>query len=79
MHGNVEEWCRDSYRSDVYNEAHSDPWEEPSVEDGSDAKVARGGSFGSSADECRSAARRAIPFSSATSSVGFRPVIQIGD
>jgi len=78
MHGNVEEWCIDSFRSDAYRDApKDDAWRSPVSLDTIDAKVARGGGWRSTAEECRSARRSSVPFSSASTTVGLRPVFRL--
>ena len=54
MYGNVAEWCNDMYASDYY--AHS-PTRNPHGPKEGKRYVLRGGSWKSSADACRSAAR----------------------
>ena len=59
MHGNVWEWCRDVYASDVYRQRVDgivDPWESASDSRATD-RVVRGGSWYDSARRCRSAYR----------------------
>ena len=54
LYGNVCEWCNDWYQEDYYQ--HSPPQDPPGPTSGEN-KVLRGGSWYSSADECRSAYR----------------------
>ncbi|HUT24243.1 MAG TPA: SUMF1/EgtB/PvdO family nonheme iron enzyme, partial [Sumerlaeia bacterium] len=73
MSGNVAEWCQDVYHSD-YNGAPTDgsAWESPT----GDYRVVRGGSWDSTAADCRSAARgenTRAPDKSSTG-IGFRVV-----
>jgi len=77
VHGNVEEWCLDAFDPDFYERDPGDVPVDPVCLDGADSKVVRGGSFLSTVEECRSARRGALPFSSATSSVGLRPVYRL--
>jgi formylglycine-generating enzyme required for sulfatase activity len=71
MHGNVEEWCLDSWHWS-YAEAPSDGSAWLDEEDGSSGvtRVRRGGSCRNHSARCRSAARNDIPFMLA----GFRVV-----
>ena len=57
MHGNVVEWCNDSYSADYYARS---PERNPHGPPDSDRSrpVVRGGAWDSSAEACRSAARR---------------------
>jgi len=55
MHGNVAEWCHDFYAEQYAAGAATDPTGPSS----GDQRVLRGGSWNTSADVCRSAARRA--------------------
>lgn len=69
MHGNVREWCLDSYAA--YAAAHvTDPF----VTGGS-GRVFRGGSFFNDSNTCRSAVRVSTSPSIATGSRGFRVVL----
>jgi len=54
LYGNVCEWCNDFYQEDYY--LHGPP-QDPRGPESGDNKVLRGGSWYSSADECRSAYR----------------------
>lgn len=77
VHGNVGEWCVDSYRSDEYARAPAArAWVSPACREEIDSKVVRGGSWDSTREECRSARRNALPFSAASLTAGFRPVFR---
>ena len=70
VHGNVAEWCWDTY-------AESYPPEQTIDYDGSDTgsfRVLRGGGFSSTADDCRSASRNGGLPGSRNNPVGFRLV-----
>jgi formylglycine-generating enzyme required for sulfatase activity len=69
MHGNVYEWCEDSYH-DNYEGAPSDgsAW----LSGGSDQKAIRGGAYGSNAANVRSAVRHSFTPGTRTGSLGFR-------
>jgi len=54
MHGNVAEWCNDRYAPDAYA---TGPSQDPTGAKTGDERVLRGGSWGTSAGACRSAAR----------------------
>jgi len=54
MHGNVAEWCQDSYDKNYYQ---SSPEKNPRGPGGDDAYVLRGGSWKSAGESLRSAAR----------------------
>ncbi len=74
MHGNVWEWCLDTWH-EGYTGAPTDnsAWEkdgEPSV------RVLRGGAWDSSAGECRSSERRPASYSFRLNNVGFRVVAE---
>lgn len=69
MHGNVGEWCHDWYRSYT-----SDSQTNPTGPEGGSSRVVRGGYWGSSAGDCRSADRHRNLPSSAISTLGFRVV-----
>ncbi|MCK6445725.1 MAG: SUMF1/EgtB/PvdO family nonheme iron enzyme [Planctomycetes bacterium] len=70
MHGNVWEWCEDTWHEN-YESAPTDgsAW----VDDASEDRVIRGGSFWSPAEYARSAYRRGPPPSYRWNFVGFRP------
>ncbi|MBM4034246.1 MAG: formylglycine-generating enzyme family protein [Planctomycetes bacterium] len=56
MHGNVAEWCHDAYAEDAYAKGES---KDPVGPKAGEKRVLRGGSWGVSAEACRSAARNA--------------------
>jgi formylglycine-generating enzyme required for sulfatase activity len=70
MHGNVWEWCEDTYQ-DTYEKAPTDgsAW----VMKGDRFRVLRGGSWDDRARWCRSACRIRRPASARFDCVGFRP------
>jgi sulfatase modifying factor 1 len=67
MHGNVWEWCQDSYGP--YSNGNLI---DPLNVDNSNARVARGGSWGLRTDSCRSATRANVKPSSHLINIGFR-------
>jgi formylglycine-generating enzyme required for sulfatase activity len=69
MHGNVSEWCQDIF--DMYN---CNTQVDPITLDGVPFHVVRGGSWASSASDCRSAARIAYYDDWKVSTLGFRIV-----
>ena len=77
MHGNVWEWCRDSYDVNFYASAKNVDPENTAV---TNRRAVRGGSWGLTAGECRSADRH---WGSATyrrySGGGFRVVVSAHD
>jgi formylglycine-generating enzyme required for sulfatase activity len=54
MHGNVQEWCNDTYSETYYAEA---PGQDPCNFIAGDERVLRGGSWADDEESCRSAAR----------------------
>ncbi|HUT34008.1 MAG TPA: formylglycine-generating enzyme family protein [Planctomycetota bacterium] len=60
MHGNVAEWCHDAYAADAYAKGETKDPADPKAK-AEDDRVLRGGSWGSSAEACRSAARASEP------------------
>jgi formylglycine-generating enzyme required for sulfatase activity len=74
MHGNVWEWCSDTWH-DNYNSAPEDgrAWEYGELKY---LKIIRGGSWDSSAGECRSNARNRMTASIQLNSIGFRVVTE---
>ena len=69
MHGNLREWCWD-----WYGPVAGDVVTDPAGPDSGVERVCRGGSWYNTAQECRSAAREALPPDSADDTVGFRIV-----
>ena len=72
MHGNVQEWCADSYDADYYAKS---PKEDPQGPKEGTERVLRGGAWPSSAKACRSAARNHLPPAEKTYTCGFRVVL----
>ncbi len=54
MYGNIAEWCNDYYAADYYKASSA---KDPKGPDAGEKRVVRGGSWNSSAEECRSACR----------------------
>ena len=71
MHGNVWEWCSDSYDRDYYDKS---PDTDPSGPDGSWSRIMRGGSWYTNAKDCRSAVRMYEHGSEKGFNLGFRVV-----
>jgi len=71
MHGNVAEWCKDSYDSYSWNHA---PRTDPVGAGHGAFRVARGGTWGSFPRICRSANREYMPSVVAAPRYGFRLV-----
>jgi formylglycine-generating enzyme required for sulfatase activity len=69
MSGNVMEWCYDFYSENYYETAKSDNLSGPST---GTEKVARGGSWSTPEQVCRSTFRIAYPETSRGGSIGFR-------
>lgn len=76
MLGNVSEWCEDVWHGH-YNGAPSDgsPWVGKGEEDKNIDRVVRGGSFNTSADNCRPAFRTHQKPDYPDSDIGFRVVV----
>ena len=70
MHGNVWEWCLDSY-TNYPATAQTDPF----VTTSSSYRILRGGDFLNTSIHCRSTFRLFVPAGGANSSVGFRIVL----
>jgi len=79
LHGNVWEWCEDTYH-ESYQAAPTDgsPWTEGRVEwePGSPSRVRRGGGFGFPAECCRSAIRFGFLPGFRFWYLGFRPALE---
>lgn len=81
MHGNVMEWCHDRYAEDYYRQS---PRDNPTGPEEGDECVLRGGSWSTSADRCRAAARysETPQFADAcfgSDNYGFRCVRKVSD
>ncbi len=77
MSGNVDEWCADHAEGEDQVSTPSTAQngiEDPLCEQGGN-RIVRGGNFGSNPNDCRSAARRALPPATANETLGFRPAL----
>ncbi len=76
MHGNVWEWCQDSYNENYYSRS---PEQDPLSVVNAALRVARGGSWHSTWSNCRSASRLELEsgYNSGTVICGFRLVRQL--
>jgi len=72
MHGNVWEWCQDSYHQDYYSS--SDPLNPVNILPSSADKVCRGGSVNALAEMCRTRYRFHEPAGFFAEDLGFRLV-----
>jgi formylglycine-generating enzyme required for sulfatase activity len=72
MHGNVREWCADTYR--IYT---SQAITDPIGEDNIPHRAVRGGSWYKSDDFCRSASRSRLGRGLANKTIGFRVAINV--
>jgi formylglycine-generating enzyme required for sulfatase activity len=71
VHGNLSEWCYDVYREDAYTRCSASACEAQAE---AVARVVRGGSVKSKADECRVAARAQAAPEAKSPTLGFRIV-----
>ncbi|MGI6459321.1 MAG: formylglycine-generating enzyme family protein [Candidatus Hydrogenedentales bacterium] len=72
VHGNLSEWCYDVYREDAYTRCCCHCLRRPRPK--AVARVVRGGSVKSKADECRVAARAQAAPEAKSPTLGFRIV-----
>jgi formylglycine-generating enzyme required for sulfatase activity len=77
MHGNVWEWCYDTWHSN-YNGAPVDGSAWTTGEDNNSSSILRGGSWDGNTDYCRSANRHANPRVNIYNNIGFRVVCVFG-
>jgi formylglycine-generating enzyme required for sulfatase activity len=77
MHGNVWEWCLDSWHNNYISApATGDSWEEDGI---SYLKVIRGGAWDSSAGECRVTSRNKLTSTLRLNNIGFRVVAEVNE
>ena len=75
MHGNVQEWVNDWFDEYYYFDS---PPADPQGPKGGQLRVVRGGCYGMLPIDCRSAARRGHAPDSASETIGFRVVMDVG-
>ena len=75
MHGNLYQWCADWFSADYYSQS---PQNDPTGPAVGSARVLRGGCFGNSAYNCRSAYRHGAPPARYDAADGFRVVEEVG-
>ena len=75
MHGNVQEWVNDWFDEYYYFDSAAD---DPPGPKAGQMRVVRGGCYGMSSLDCRSAARRGHDPNSASETIGFRVVMEVG-
>ena len=76
MHGNLSEWCRDTYDGRFYSKPAA-TGKDPVCTAGSENRVVRGGGWRSPAVSCRSANRQRHDPSRGSTDLGFRPVLPL--
>jgi formylglycine-generating enzyme required for sulfatase activity len=74
MHGNVYEWCMDTFQRDYYEKS---PARNPGGPEKGRGKCVRGGCWLNGAEWCRSASRNWCDNNDASDIVGFRVLCQI--
>ena len=81
MHGNVAEWCLDTYHEDYAGApSNGTAWTEGGLSTGKNGvlrRIVRGGSFGFSAGECRSAYRLGWRGDGLCRTIGIRPAFTL--
>jgi sulfatase modifying factor 1 len=77
MHGNVFEWCHDSFGSYYYKQSPANDPQGPATENLSSFRVLRGGSWDFDARHARSAFRRRGVADGRSSNRGFRLVREL--
>jgi formylglycine-generating enzyme required for sulfatase activity len=75
FHGNVWHWCSDYHASDYYSKS---PKKDPRGPATGFNRIIRGGSFGNTADNCRTAYRNQYGPGNTSQYVGFRVVCDLG-
>ncbi len=72
MHGNVWEWCEDTWQEKLGREVVTDPWEGQEKPAAGAARVVRGGSWYNLGGDCRSAFRGGVGPDFRDDYLGFR-------